>query len=344
MPRTGLRRVAVPPPGKTREHPSNPLPALGPPPRPMDWRRRPRSTASARSLRDGVRIVSDPAELGYHEAETAACDRTLSKPMSRLVNSDMIGQPVLRREDRRFLVGHGRYVSDVPIGPALSLGVVRSPHAHATIVRIDVEAARRLPGVIGAFSLTDLPELRGALPPPVVPAVFVKPYRQSALADGLVRFAGEPVVAVVATDPYRATDAAAVVRVEYEPLAGGHRSGAGGGRSGGPCARRLGHQRRRDRDHRDGRSRRGARWRASGRPPAHPVRSAHRAADGAAGRGRPLGCGDRELARLVEHADALRCPAAHRRGARASGRGRARDGSRRRRRVSGPRDRCTRKS
>jgi len=51
-----------------------------------------------------------------------------------------------------------------------------------------------------------------------VPAVVVKPYRQSALADGVVRFAGEPVVALVATDPYRAVDAAAAVRVDYTPL------------------------------------------------------------------------------------------------------------------------------
>jgi aerobic carbon-monoxide dehydrogenase large subunit len=130
----------------------------------------------------------------------------------------MIGRPVLRREDRRFLVGQGRYVGDVPIGSALALSVVRSPHAHARIVRIDVEEARLSPGTIGAFSLADLPELRGALPPPVVPAVLVKPCRQSALADGLVRFAGEPVVAAVGTDPYRAADAAAAVRIEYEPL------------------------------------------------------------------------------------------------------------------------------
>ena len=116
---------------------------------------------------------------------------------------DIIGQPVLRREDARFLVGRGRYVSDVPMESALSVVIVRSPHAHARIERIDIETAGRLPGVIGAFRLSDLPELRGALPPPVVPAVVVKPYRQSALADGVVRFAGEPVVAVVATDPYR---------------------------------------------------------------------------------------------------------------------------------------------
>jgi carbon-monoxide dehydrogenase large subunit len=125
---------------------------------------------------------------------------------------------VLRREDRRLLVGQGRYAGDVPIESSLSVVIVRSPHAHARIERIDVDEARQLPGVVGAFSLRDLPELRGALPPPVVPAALVKPYRQSALADGLVRFAGEPVVAVVATDPYRATDAAALVSIRYEPL------------------------------------------------------------------------------------------------------------------------------
>jgi CO/xanthine dehydrogenase Mo-binding subunit len=131
---------------------------------------------------------------------------------------DVIGQPVRRREDGRFLVGRGRYTSDVPVEAALAMVVVRSPHAHARIERIDLEDARRSAGVVGAFALDDLPELRGALPAPVVPAVPVKPYRQSALADGLVRFAGEPVVTVVATDPYRATDAAARVRVDYDPL------------------------------------------------------------------------------------------------------------------------------
>ncbi|HXJ84147.1 MAG TPA: xanthine dehydrogenase family protein molybdopterin-binding subunit [Candidatus Methylomirabilis sp.] len=129
-----------------------------------------------------------------------------------------IQRSALRREDHRLLLGQGRYVADVPIESALSVVIVRSPHAHARIAGIDVAEARQLPGVIGAFSLPDLPELRGALPPPVVPAVSVKPYRQSALADGIVRFAGEPVVAVVANDSYRATDAAARVGVQYEPL------------------------------------------------------------------------------------------------------------------------------
>src|SRR5262245_37661944 len=130
----------------------------------------------------------------------------------------MIGQPILRREDARLLVGRGRYVTDIPLASALHVAIVRSPHAHAAIGCIDLADARRVPGVIGAYQLADLPELRGALPPPVVPAVTVKPYRQSALADGLVRFAGEPVVAVVGLDAYAATDGAAAVRVEYAAL------------------------------------------------------------------------------------------------------------------------------
>ena len=132
--------------------------------------------------------------------------------------SGSLGHAVLRREDARFLVGAGRYVTDLPFGAALHVAIVRSPHAHARIVSVDTRAARALPGVRGVFVLDDLPELRGALPPPVVPAVVVQPHRQSALADGVVRFVGEPVAVVVADDAYRATDGAEVVRVEYEPL------------------------------------------------------------------------------------------------------------------------------
>jgi len=118
----------------------------------------------------------------------------------------------------RFLTGRGRYVADIPLDGALHVAVVRSTHAHARVLRVDAAAALKQDGVVGAFTLAELPELRGALPPPVVPASPVKPYRQSALADGLVRFVGEPVAAVVATDAYRAADGADAVGVDYEPL------------------------------------------------------------------------------------------------------------------------------
>ncbi len=131
----------------------------------------------------------------------------------------MIGQPIRRREDLRFLTGGGRYVTDLSLHDALHMAVVRSPHAHARILRIDLEAARQGPGVVGAFTLADLPELHDALPPPLVPAARVRPYRQSALADGLVRHVGEAVAVVVALDSYQAADAAQVIGVEYEALA-----------------------------------------------------------------------------------------------------------------------------
>ena len=129
-----------------------------------------------------------------------------------------IGRPVRRREDERLLTGRGRYVTDLPLAAALHAAIVRSPHAHARLTSVGVGAARARAGVRGVFVLDDLPELRHALPPPAVPAVAVKPYRQSALADEVVRFAGEPVAVVVADDPYAATDAADAVRVEYDPL------------------------------------------------------------------------------------------------------------------------------
>jgi carbon-monoxide dehydrogenase large subunit len=129
-----------------------------------------------------------------------------------------IGQSARRREDARLVRGQGRYVSDLPLGSALHVAVVRSPHAHARIVGVDARAARARPGVRAVVVLADLPELRGALPPPAVPAAAVTPYRQSPLADGVARFAGEPVAAVVADDPYRAADAAEALRVDYEPL------------------------------------------------------------------------------------------------------------------------------
>jgi carbon-monoxide dehydrogenase large subunit len=130
----------------------------------------------------------------------------------------VIGQSVRRREDFRLLTGRGRYVGDLPLEGALHVAVVRSPHAHAEILGIDTAAARHLPGIAGVFTLADLPELRGCLPPPAVPGGTVRQYRQSALADALARFDGEAVAVVVATDAYRAADGAEAVRVEYERL------------------------------------------------------------------------------------------------------------------------------
>jgi carbon-monoxide dehydrogenase large subunit len=135
----------------------------------------------------------------------------------------VIGQSPRRKEDERLLTGRGRFVDDIVLPGLLHLVFVRSPHARARIGAVDAEAARTLPGV-AVFIAQDLPEL--AEPLPAARADRTNPYvrldtprPQHPLARGEARYVGEPIAAVVGPDPYQAADAAALVRVEYEPLA-----------------------------------------------------------------------------------------------------------------------------
>ena len=131
----------------------------------------------------------------------------------------LVGQPIRRLEDRRFLTGGGRYVADIASPGALYLHMVRSPHAHAWLRRIDADAARAMPGVIGVFTAADLTEL-GPIPcstkvptehPMIVPARY-------ALAVDRVLYVGEPVAFVIADTAFAAQDAAEAVSVDYDPL------------------------------------------------------------------------------------------------------------------------------
>jgi CO/xanthine dehydrogenase Mo-binding subunit len=130
----------------------------------------------------------------------------------------VIGHSPKRREDGRLLRGAGRYVDDIALPGTLSLAIVRSLHAHARILEVDSATARALPGVHGVLTLHDVPELRDALPPPVMNALPIRPYRQSALADGRARYVGEPIAVVVADSPYVAADAVELVRIAYDEL------------------------------------------------------------------------------------------------------------------------------
>ena len=93
----------------------------------------------------------------------------------------MIGARIKRKEDRRFLTGHGRYLDDVPITGVLHAAIVRSPHAHARIERVDGAAALALPGVVAVLSLAELPECAGGVPP-LVPSPRLRPYLQPVIA------------------------------------------------------------------------------------------------------------------------------------------------------------------
>jgi CO/xanthine dehydrogenase Mo-binding subunit len=127
------------------------------------------------------------------------------------------GARVQRLEDDRLLRGHGRYTDDIDDG-ALESCIVRSPYAHARIRSIDVTAARALPGVVAVYTAADLPFGNDDLPILIPHPNLTQGRTQRCLASEVVRYAGEPVVFVVATNRYIAEDAAELVEVDYEPL------------------------------------------------------------------------------------------------------------------------------
>src|SRR5262245_4402679 len=71
-------------------------------------------------------------------------------------NYQGIGAPLRRVEDKRFLTGNGRFVADIDLPGALACALVRSPHAHAAIRRIDASAARAAPGVVAVLTGADM--------------------------------------------------------------------------------------------------------------------------------------------------------------------------------------------
>ncbi len=127
------------------------------------------------------------------------------------------GERVQRREDERLLRGLGRYTDDLGEG-ALEACFVRSPYAHARILSIDAEGARRAPGVYAVYTAADLPFGDLDLPLLIPHPALTQGRTQRCLASDVVRYAGEAVAFVVAEDRYLAEDAADLVEVEYEPL------------------------------------------------------------------------------------------------------------------------------
>src|SRR3954466_1897467 len=133
------------------------------------------------------------------------------------------GQPVKRLEDQRLLTGKGQFIDDKPEDGALWLYLLRSPHAHAKIVSIDTSAATAMPGVTAVYTGADLvkddigfiPTLSIFKRPDGKP-MTVPPRRL--LADKIVRFAGEPVAAVVGVSRNAAQSAAEAIAVDYEVL------------------------------------------------------------------------------------------------------------------------------
>jgi carbon-monoxide dehydrogenase large subunit len=132
-----------------------------------------------------------------------------------------VGQGIKRFEDVRLLKGGGRYQSDVTVPNEAHAVIVRSMHAHAKIARIDTKNALAAPGVLGVFTGADVKDL-GTMQMtlkrkrPDGGPMFSSPHR--GLAQGRVRYVGDPIALVVAETRAQAEDAADLVGVEYEPL------------------------------------------------------------------------------------------------------------------------------
>src|SRR5262249_14191955 len=129
----------------------------------------------------------------------------------------VVGKSVPRLEDAPLVTGRGRFAGDIAFPHMLCMRVVRSSHAHGRIVSIDTAAARAAPGVVAVWTFADVADS-----PPIdfrlTRIEGLAAYRQTILATGRVRYVGDPVAAVFATDPYLAEDAADLVDVTVEEL------------------------------------------------------------------------------------------------------------------------------
>ncbi|WBY03012.1 xanthine dehydrogenase family protein molybdopterin-binding subunit [Ramlibacter tataouinensis] len=140
------------------------------------------------------------------------------------MNSDLIGRSVKRVEDPRFVTGTGRYTDDVKIPGCLHAVFVRSPYAHARVRGVDKSAALALEGVHAVLGPEDLPQFDAHVPELMEPGSLANPYCDfnrtppHAVLGREVKFVGQPVAVVVASDAYIAADAAAEVLVDYEEL------------------------------------------------------------------------------------------------------------------------------
>ena len=135
----------------------------------------------------------------------------------------VIGDAPRRREDARFVTGHGAYLDDLRFDGVAHAVFVRSPHAHARITAIDTKEALRAPGVLTVLTARDAAAdgLRPLRPTVEANVQTNEPFRflpQPLLAEQLVRYAGEPIALIVAETRNQALDAAERIVIDFEPL------------------------------------------------------------------------------------------------------------------------------
>ena len=129
-----------------------------------------------------------------------------------------VGKPLQRIDGIEKVTGSARYAADLKLDNMLHAKLLRSPHAHARVKHVDTAAAEKLPGVRAVATILEVPK--------VIEYWFSlrteKKKKKMFLRDNVVRFIGDPVLALAADDQETAERALSLIQVEYEPLAALH--------------------------------------------------------------------------------------------------------------------------
>ncbi len=131
----------------------------------------------------------------------------------------IFGSGIRRREDPRLITGQASYTDDIKLAGMVHAAILRSPHGHARINRIDTAAAAASPGVLAVYTGADTEGVLNPMPCAwVIPDSDVRAVAYPPLAKDVVRYVGDAVAVVVAEDRYQAEDALELISVDYEPL------------------------------------------------------------------------------------------------------------------------------
>ena len=134
-----------------------------------------------------------------------------------VVNS-YIGQPIERIEDLRLLRGRGRFVDDLHLDGMLHAAILRSSVPHGRIKHLDTTAARAVLGVVAVITAVEIGDPVPTIPLRLIPLDDLVPYEQPVIANGKVRYVGEPIAVVVAETAAIAEDALELIVVEIDTL------------------------------------------------------------------------------------------------------------------------------
>ena len=134
------------------------------------------------------------------------------------MSARIFGSGIRRREDPRLITGTATYTDDLALPGMLHAAMLRSPHAHARIKRIDVSRAKEAPGVLAAFTGADIDRLKPVPCAWLLPNANLKIAGYQCMVKDTVRYVGDIVAVVVAETAYEAHDGLDLIDVDYEAL------------------------------------------------------------------------------------------------------------------------------